>query len=287
MIKAAIDIGSNAVRLLIAALEKDANGAVHLNKHQLVRLPIRLGEDVFKKGRIETLLQCKLVEGILALKKIALLYQVESLRCTATSALREAENKEEVVLLVKQLTGVEIEIIDGALEAEIILDGIQKVMPQEVTEFVHVDVGGGSTEINYLKNGKLKASKSFKIGSVRLLNEQVDPKEWDELYTFLEALKKRNITYGAGTGGNINKLLKLRGDKNQKEMQREELNELIAELDQLNIEERISKFQLKPDRADVIVFAGNIYNEIFKFLGTSKIFVPKVGLADGIILTEK
>ncbi|MCB9335147.1 MAG: ethanolamine ammonia-lyase reactivating factor EutA [Flavobacteriales bacterium] len=280
---AAVDIGSNAVRLLFCDVYpfKDS---LTIKKTSLVRLPIRLGEDVFSKKMVSKKNVDKLIKSIEAFKNLTEVYEVIDYRVCATSAMREAENGKDIIKTIKKQTGIEIEIIEGEIEAELIY---QTHVAEKIDEkgcFLYVDVGGGSTELTLFAEGKKMMSKSFKIGTIRLKNNLVNQKTWKEMAEWVHKAKKKNQpSMIIATGGNINKLYKLCGLKDYKLMEYSDLQQMNSFLEKYSIEERINKLGLKPDRADVITHAGNIFLQVMKEVGVKHVFVPKVGLADGVI----
>lgn len=282
---AAIDIGSNAIRVLIAnVVTPSIDRPVQFQKNALVRVPIRLGEDSFSVGEISKKNIKRMLRAMKAFKQIMKIHGVTQFKAYATSALREAANGEDVVQIIKKETGIKIEIIDGKKEASVI--SYTQIFDQFTTQktVLYVDVGGGSTELSILKNGERIHSKSFKLGTVRLLNKSVEDRIWDEMQKWISkrtALINR-ITV-LGSGGNINKLFKLTNTKEGKPLSLLTLNAIYTKLQQLSYEERILEFQLNADRADVILPATEIYLRTLQWAGASKIYVPKIGLSDGMI----
>ena len=281
---AAIDIGTNAVRLLFMNVLIKDNGKVDFKKQELYRLPIRLGSDVFKTGYISDGKKKRLMHAMAGFSHFIELNNVESYRICATSAMREAKNRNEVVAYVKKKTGLKIEIIPGKEEAEILYSTHISNLLQANKSYLYIDVGGGSTEITlFLGKQKIK-SHSFNIGALRLLNHQVASSEIRYLKTWLNEVKDkyRQVTV-IGSGGNINKLYKMALKTQGQLIYREELRDLHNHIKSFSVEERISKLSLNPDRADVIVPASAIYLKAMKWSGAHRIMVPKIGLADGII----
>lgn len=283
---AAIDIGSNAVRLLIKQVEEDTEGKANFRKEMLLRVPLRLGFDVFAMGKISEEKEKNLMRLMKVFRHMMKIYDVEAFRACATSAMRDAQNGKDIIKRIKKKTGIEIEIIDGQEEAKTIYNNHNEYMEDRNGNYMYVDVGGGSTEINLLSQGTLVCSRSYNIGTVRLLNQAVADAEWERLKNDMQELaasyEKTNII---GSGGNINKLYKL-ADKKDKRKQRitvDTLKKLHEELKALSVEERMEKYQLKPDRADVIVPAGDIFLNIAEWIHATHIYVPVIGLADGII----
>jgi exopolyphosphatase/guanosine-5'-triphosphate,3'-diphosphate pyrophosphatase len=279
---AGIDIGSNGVRLLIMNLYI-IEDQPRFDKAILVRAPIRLGSDSFVKNEIQEDTIEMLTEAMKSFNSLMKCYKVKKYRACATSALREASNAEEVVKKVFQNSDIKIELIDGKEEAEIIYTTQIIDYIKDEKGYLFIDVGGGSTELTYYYKGKSRASRSFKIGTVRALKNLVEYKEWVEMETFIKDLKLAEDTVAVGTGGNINTLFK----KSQKPLGRpltlRYLKDMHKELKLLTVDERIIQYNYNPDRADVIVPALEIYTTIMKSAKISEIYVPKIGLADGIV----
>ncbi|MDA9294563.1 rod shape-determining protein [Flavobacteriaceae bacterium] len=281
---AAIDIGSNAVRVLISNVISSKMKSPKFMKSSMVRVPIRLGEDSFTVGEISDKNKKRMVKAMKAFKHIMKISNVTSYMACATSALREANNAEEVVELVKRTTGIQILIIDGKREAEIIsTTNIFESINKNKT-FLFIDVGGGSTEFSVLVKGERIVSKSFKVGTVRMINNMVSDKIWVEIQRWIEQNTKGYTKLSLlGSGGNINKLFKIAGIKEGRPLSFIKLNTLYSELNQLTYEERIVQWELNPDRSDVIIPATQIYLKALQWSGASEIYVPKIGLADGMI----
>lgn len=280
---AAIDIGSNAVRMLICYIIPSGKKYI-FQKNSYLRLPIRLGEDSFKDGLISKSKIHKLSDAILSFKYIMNVHDVEYYQIYATSALRESKNSKEVILEIKKTTGLKINLISGLKEAKIISKGNSLEKLQYNRSFLYVDVGGGSTEYSILRRGEEKKSKSFKIGTVRLLNNLVDDKLFIDikywLGTYLDDQDKIKLF---ATGGNINKIQSMTGSKIGKPISYLSLKDLYNNLTKYNYQERMVKFDLNPDRADVIIPALKIFITTMESVGSNKLFVPKVGLVDGMI----
>lgn len=281
---AAIDIGSNAVRLLIKELEDC--GEPHFNKVLLLRVPLRLGFDVFAQGRISDRREKDIVRLMKCYRHLMKIYQVKAYRACATSAMRDAANGPHIIREVEKKTGIKIEIIDGQEEARMIYNNHIENMKGRRGNFMYVDVGGGSTEINLLADGELVCSRSYNIGTVRMLNNAVEESEKSRIRRDMKDLA---VSYPGiniiGSGGNINKLFKLvKGrDRRYPRMTVASLRELHDELKGMSVEERMEAYALKPDRADVIVPAGDIFLTVAELTGAQYIYVPVIGLADGII----
>ena len=283
MILAAIDIGSNAVRLLICGVVKKGK-EVEFNKLCLLRIPVRLGFDVFEKGHIGGQKKKMLINTIKAFNNLMKVYEVEHYMACATSAMRDAENAKEIIKEIKSETSIEIEVITGELEAEIIYENHIAELLDKDKSYLYIDVGGGSTEITLYHKSNVVVQKSFNIGTVRILTKKVKDETWEELKETLKDLsKKYNNVIGFGSGGNINKLFALNGNKDGKFISADNLKEIYKEMEPLSVDERMHKYTLKEDRAEVIVPALSIYNAICKWADIEEIYVPKIGLADGLI----
>jgi len=280
---AAIDVGSNAIRVLISNIIESKEG-VYFHKNALVRAPIRLGEDSFTLGEISKKNIKRMVKAMRAFRLLMKVHGVSHYQAFATSALREANNSIEVIDQIKKKAGIKIEIIDGRKEAEVISYSKLSEFLNSQKTFLFVDVGGGSTEFTIINEGKRISSKSFKIGTVRLINDLVDDRVWKAIQGWIEKNAKpyRKITL-IGSGGNINKLFKLSNIKEGKPLSLIKLNQIYLELESLTYEERLLKFELNPDRADVIIPAAKIYLKSLEWSGGQKIYVPKFGLSDGMI----
>ncbi len=283
MVLAAIDIGSNAVRLLICAVVKKGKD-VEFNKLCLLRIPVRLGFDVFEKGQIGGQKKKMLINTIKAFNNLMKVYEVDHYMACATSAMRDAENAKEIIKEIKTETSIEIEVITGELEAEIIYENHIAELLDKDKSYLYIDVGGGSTELTLYHKSNVVLQKSFNIGTVRILTKKVKDETWEELKDTLKDLsKKYNNIIGIGSGGNINKLLSLNGNKNGKFISADNLKEVYKEMEPLSVDERMHTYTLKEDRAEVIVPALSIYNAICKWGDINEIYVPKIGLADGLI----
>ena len=281
---AAIDIGSNAIRLLIANVIEQEDGPTLFRKNALVRVPIRLGEDVFMNGEISIKNQERMEDAMKAFKLLMNAHQVLEYRACATSAMRDARNGNAFAKTLKKKTNISIDIIDGEEEAKIIAATDLNSFIKEDRTYIYVDVGGGSTEITIYHMGNVIASKSFKIGTVRLLNDLVSQEDWDIMkkWITLKCEEYPNIDL-IGSGGNINKVFKLSAKKPGKTLSYLFLTQFYKELKNMSYDERIIKLELNPDRADVIIPALRIYLQAMKSSKAKQIIVPKIGLADGII----
>ncbi|WP_396197034.1 Ppx/GppA phosphatase family protein [Flavobacterium sp.] len=281
---AAIDIGSNAMRLLVTNIVEQKDCATQFNKSALVRVPIRLGQDAFTVGTISEENIERMVEAMQAFKLLMKVHKVEKYQACATSALREATNGNEVIAIVKERADINIAIIDGKKEAAIIAASDLTRFITADKAFLYVDVGGGSTEFSLFFEGKIKASKSFRIGTVRLLNNMVADVVWEEIEEWIRSntASYDNLTL-IGSGGNINKLFKLSEKNQDKPLSYMYLQAQYQKLNSMTYEQRIADLGLNPDRADVIIPATRIYLNAMKWSGARTIYVPKIGLSDGIV----
>lgn len=280
---AAIDIGSNAVRLLFSNVVEDGI-SVSFKKSSLLRVPLRLGEDSFSLGKLSPKKIDKLVDTMKAFSLLMKVHDVVAFRACATSAMREASNSKDVVARVKKEAGIEIEVIDGKEEAEIIYANQIVELIDDDSHYLYVDVGGGSTEITLFGNRKLIDSRSFDIGTLRILSGKVSKADFDEMKEWVKKVisTKKEINL-IGSGGNINKLYKLSGKKENQPLLYDELNEIHKFIKYYSLDERIKVLGLNPDRADVIIPAADIYLKIMKWSSAKKIIVPTIGVSDGII----
>ena len=283
---AAIDIGSNAVRLLIKSIDREAVQEKKIKKVMMLRVPLRLGFDVFSIGELSEKKADKLRRLMKAFRQLMKIYDVDDYRACATSAMRDARNGRTILKKIEKDTGIRIEIIDGQEEARMIYNNHIECMEDRLGNYMYVDVGGGSTEINLLTNGELVWSVSYNIGTVRMLSNAVKEGTWqqmeEELMKVTEGVAAINII---GSGGNINKLFRL-ADKKDKKLQRLPVSSLQTVYDvlkPLTPEERVEAFSLKQDRADVIVPAAEIFLKIAEVVHAEYIYVPVIGLSDGII----
>ena len=280
---AAIDIGSNAVRLLIKSIIP-GESSDSLTKVLMVRVPLRLGQESFVSGKISSYKEKQLIRLMKAFKQLIKIYEVTDYRACATAAMREAKNSDDLVKEIKKETGLKIEVINGQEEASIIYESHFADNLNKELNYIYADVGGGSTELNLMVNGELLESKSYDIGTVRLLNDKVKAVEFERLNYDLSELKEQyKITDIIGSGGNIIKLNSLAKVRKNNKLSLLKLEELNDALKKLTVDERITGYKLKPDRADVITHAGDIYITVAKGVGASHIIVPTIGLTDGII----
>jgi exopolyphosphatase/guanosine-5'-triphosphate,3'-diphosphate pyrophosphatase len=281
---AAIDIGSNAARLLISEVNTDGNGIVSFIKENLVRVPLRLGFDVFANGEISHYRRDMIIQTMKAYKHLLNVYGVVHLKACATSAMRDAKNAEDIISEIKDKTGIDIEVISGTAEASFIYENhIAENMDKEHS-YLYIDVGGGSTELTFFSNNKLTFKDSFNIGTIRLLKNMVDENTWDEMKDDIkEKIKGHKQVTAIGSGGNINKIFSLSKRKEGKPLTLDMLKDYHKELSNVTLQERMNIYKLREDRADVIVPALLIYINTMRWAGASEIYVPKIGLADGLI----
>ncbi len=278
-----IDIGTNAARLLIGEVVKIQN-RTKVKKVSYTRIPLRLGLEVFEDGKISDSKTEEFIKTMKAFKLIADIYKVKSLRACATSAMREAKNGKEIQKIIYKKTGIEIEIIDGDEEAQLIYSNFLSEEFDSETSSVIIDVGGGSTEISIFKGADREASKSFKLGTIRYLKGKIKDNVWEKIDDWIEEHTNDKEYYQTfATGGNINKLHKLLQKKLPEPILTKEIKTIYRELKSMNLKERIEKYNLKDDRADVIVPACKIYLHVLDKLNSKEVFVPKLGLSDGMI----
>ncbi len=283
---AAIDIGSNGARLLIKNFfRKNGEGEPKISRVMYMRVPLRLGKDVFSLGKISKEREEKMLYMLKAFKQIMKLNDVVSYRACATSAMRDAENGGKVLKRLYKNSGIKIEIIKGQEEAQLLCDNIVEETDCTVGDFAYIDVGGGSTEVSLLHNGMIAHCRSYNIGTLRMLSGKVSQSAINEMKTDLSLYGKEiQGIHLIGSGGNINKLFKLtHSKKGPKEIKVSEIKDICSKLRALSVDERISQYGLKPDRADVIIPAAEIYVTAAEALGCDSIHVPNISLADSII----
>lgn len=280
----AIDIGSNAIRLLIATITEMGEKPPHFKKTSLVRVPIRLGADVFLDGKISKRNIDRMIDAMNAYQLLMNTYEVVRYRACATSAMREANNGEEVVKQIFEATGINIDIIDGEEEATIIASTDLRDLIDSEKTFLYVDVGGGSTEFTVFTSGRVVVSKSFKLGTVRILNDMVRESIWDEVKEWItKHTRKYEKVSLIGSGGNINSIYKASKKKIGKPLSYFFLTDYFEKLKSFTYHERIYELEMNPDRADVIIPATRIYLSAMKWSQAKNIYVPKIGLADGMV----
>lgn len=283
MVFAAIDIGSNAIRLLFCRVYMVDNKP-HFSKEELFRMPIRLGEDVFTDGKISETKANRLVTALKGYAELIKAYEVAGFRAVATSAMRDASNGLEIIERVKNEAGITVEIIDGKNEAALVFSNHIEELLNPKHAYLYIDVGGGSTELTLYYDNKVIAARSFNVGTVRMLLDKVDKQETEDMKAWL----KRNTLgihplYAIGSGGNINKIFKMSGKKETKHLSYEKLKGIYEMLCSYTYQERIERLDLKPDRADVIIPAAKIFLSVMKNADIEKVFVPQVGLSDGLV----
>lgn len=282
---AAIDIGSNAARLLISDTTTNEQGKTQFQKLNLVRVPLRLGFDVFEDNTISKAREEMIIKTIKSYKLLIDVYGVEYMKACATSAMRDATNGPEIIKKVKEETGIEIEIITGDAEASLIYENHVAENMDKEHSYLYIDVGGGSTELTFFADGKLSFKRSFNIGTIRILKKQVDEFMWDEMRDFIKRETKghERDMVAIGSGGNINKVFSISKRKEGKPLQLDLLKDYYRELSSFSVEDRMRIYKLREDRADVIVPALSIYVNVMRWANIEEIYVPKIGLADGLI----
>ena len=257
---------------------------VQFNRLNLIRIPLRLGFDVFDKGFIGSKKKKMLIDTIKAFKQLMKVYEVAHYMACATSAMRDAENTKEIIKEIETETSIEIEVISGELEAKIIYENHIAELLDKDQSYLYIDVGGGSTELTLYDKSNMVLQKSFNIGTVRLLTEKVKEQTWTEMKDVLKGIAKNyDHLVGIGSGGNINKIFSIIGSKNKESLSIDHIKDIYKEMEPLSIVQRMDKYAIKKDRAEVIVPALSIYNNILKWSEIEEIYVPKIGLADGLI----
>lgn len=281
---AAIDIGSNAMRLLVSNIVEEPGKETQFSKSSLVRVPIRLGQDAFTVGEISPQNIERMTDAMTAFRLLMKVHKVERYMACATSAMREAYNGKDVVQIIKEQSDLDIDIIDGKTEAAIIASTDLHHLLKTDQTYLYVDVGGGSTEFSLFSSGKIMASKSFKCGTVRLINNMVTDIVWEEIEKWITAHTEgyEHISL-IGSGGNINKIFKMSGKAQEKPLSYIYLNTQYTHLNSMSYDQRVYELGLNPDRADVIIPALRVYLNAMKWSGARQIYVPKIGLADGVV----
>jgi exopolyphosphatase / guanosine-5'-triphosphate,3'-diphosphate pyrophosphatase len=284
LILAAIDIGSNAARLLICDASVYKDGTVDFTKLTLLRIPLRLGFDVFDKGYVTEEKKKKLIETLKAYKLMMNIYNVEGLKACATSAMRDAANGKEILDDIMKETGLKVDIITGSEEANIIYETHIAEKLSDNKSYLYIDVGGGSTEVTLFSKNHTIFKESFNIGTIRILHDKVAQEQWDHMKWYIKTHSRDYQPVEAiGTGGNINKIFSISKRKEGKPLPLELLKDYYKELSYTPIEERKHLYQFRDDRADVIVPALQVYISIMRWAQADEIYVPKIGLADGLI----
>ena len=281
---AAIDIGSNAARLLITEVIDINPETPKFNKLNLIRVPLRLGFDVFENGLISSEKTNMLIQTLKAFRHLINAYEVDAIKACATSAMRDAKNSDKIIAIIKKETGLDVEVITGEMEANLVYENHIAENMDKDHSYMYIDVGGGSTEISIFGNGKLTAKKSFNIGTIRLLKNGVTENVWDEMKEYIkQSTKSHKDIVSIGSGGNINKVFSLSKKKDGKPLHIELLRDYYKELSSFSVADRINNYGLRADRADVIVPALLIYINAMRWANSEQIYVPKIGLADGLI----
>ncbi len=284
MILAAIDIGSNAARLLITEVAKYKDGTVDYTKLNLLRVPLRLGFDVFESGSIPSGKVEQIIDTMKTYQLLMKIYKVEAVKACATSAMRDAVNGPAIVKQVKELTGIDISIISGSEEANVIYETHIAENLSSGQSYLYIDVGGGSTELTMFSDNHIVFKESFNIGTIRLLGDKVSEAQWEHMKWFVKThTKNMQPVIAIGSGGNINKVFSISKRKEGRPLNLELLKDYYKELSSCTLEERMHIYNLRKDRADVIVPALQIYTSVMRWAGADEIFVPKIGLADGLI----
>ena len=281
---AAIDIGSNAARLLITEVTTGENNNPVFNKLNLFRVPLRLGFEVFETGLISKQKTGMFLQTMKAFKHLMNAYEVKHIKACATSAMRDAKNADDIIRKVKLETDIAIEVISGDMEAGLVFENHIAETLDSDHSYMYIDVGGGSTELSFFSNGALTFKESFNIGTIRLLQNQVHDKTWEVMKEIIKTVTKdQKEVMAIGSGGNINKVFSMSKRKEDKPITLELLRDYHKELSSVGLEERMKLYSLRPDRADVIVPALLIYINAMRWAGASEMYVPKIGLADGLI----
>ncbi len=284
MILAAIDIGSNAARLLITETSVYKDGTVDFTKLNLLRIPLRLGFDVFDNGYISEEKKRKMIDTIKAYKLLMDIYKVEAVKACATSAMRDASNGGQVLREIYAETGIEVSIISGQEEANIIYETHIAEKLNTEKSYMYVDVGGGSTEVTLFSDNHIVFKESFNIGTIRLLNDKVTDEQWEHMKWYIKThTKDYQPVEAIGSGGNINKIFSISKRKEGKPLPLDLLKDYYKELSLNSVEERKHLYNLRSDRADVIVPALQIYIAVMRWANADEIYVPKIGLADGLV----
>ncbi|WP_332030010.1 Ppx/GppA phosphatase family protein [Kaistella sp.] len=281
---AAIDIGSNAARLLINEVTEPKKGKPEFMKLNLLRIPLRLGIDVFTQGKIGAEREEMVISSMKVFSDLMKIYKVEHYRACATSAMRDAKNGAEIIDAVKKTSGIDIEIISGDEEATLIYENHVAEGLDKDSAYLYIDVGGGSTELTFYENGEMKYEHSFNIGTIRLLNNLVKDEHWKEMKEEIRKnINSKKPVVAIGSGGNINKIFSMSKTKDGKPMSAAYLKKCYKEMKGLTVAERMSRYAIREDRADVLVPALEIFNNVMTWSDIDKIFVPKISVADGLI----
>ena len=281
---AAIDIGSNAARLLITEVTTDEKNNPVFNKLNLIRVPLRLGFEVFETGIISKQKTGMVIQTMKAFKHLINAYEVKHIKACATSAMRDAKNADDIIRKVKLETDIAIEVISGDMEAGLVFENHIAETLDKDHSYMYIDVGGGSTELSFFSNGVLTFKESFNIGTIRLIQNLVNDKTWEVMREIIKTVTKgQKEVVAIGSGGNINKVFSMSKRKEGKPLTLELLKDYHKELSSVNLEDRMKLYNLRPDRADVIVPALLIYTNAMRWAGATEMYVPKIGLVDGLI----
>ena len=281
---AAIDIGSNAARLLITEVTTDTKNNPVFNKLNLIRVPLRLGFDVFEQGLISKQRTGMLIQTMKAFKHLMNAYEVKHVKACATSAMRDAANSEDIIRKVKLETDIAIEVISGDMEAGLVFENHIAETLEKDHSYMYIDVGGGSTELSFFSNGVLNYKESFNIGTIRLLKGMVNDKTWELMKEITKTVTRgQKEVMAIGSGGNINKVFSMSKRKEGKPLTLELLKDYHKELSSVSLEDRMRLYNLRADRADVIVPALQIYTNAMRWAGATEMYVPKIGLVDGLV----
>jgi exopolyphosphatase/guanosine-5'-triphosphate,3'-diphosphate pyrophosphatase len=281
---AAIDIGSNAARLLITEVITDEKNNPVFNKLNLFRVPLRLGFEVFEQGIISKQKTAMFIQTMKAFKHLINAYEVKHVRACATSAMRDAKNAQDIIRKVKLETDIAIEVISGDMEAGLVFENHIAETLDKDHSYMYIDVGGGSTELSFFSNGVLTFKESFNIGTIRLLQNQVHDKTWEVMKEIIKTVTKgQKEVVAIGSGGNINKVFTMSKRKEGKPISLDLLKDFLKELSSVSVEDRIKLYNLRADRADVIVPALQIYTNAMRWAGANEMYVPKIGLVDGLV----
>ncbi len=284
MIIAAIDIGSNAARLLITEVKETPKKKPEYIKLNLLRIPLRLGMDVFTDGKIGHEREKMIIDSMKIFSDLMKIYKVEHYRACATSAMRDAANGQDIIKEVKNTSDINIEIISGDEEATLVFENHVAEALDKDYSYLYIDVGGGSTELTFFENNKMKYKNSFNIGSIRLLNNLVDQQQWKEMEDDIKSsIGSKKPMIAIGSGGNINKLFSMSKNKEGKPITLTYLKKFLKEAGSLTVDERMVKYKVREDRADVLVPALQIFTNVLTWSDISQIYVPKISVADGLI----
>ena len=284
MIIAAVDIGSNAARLLINEVKETTKNKPEFIKLNLLRIPLRLGMDVFSYGEIRAEREKMIIDSMKIFSDLMKIYKVEHYRACATSAMRDAKNGQSIIQQVKKSSGIGIEIISGDEEATLVFENHVAESLDKNNAYLYIDVGGGSTELTFFENNKMKYKNSFNIGTIRILNNLVKQENWDEMKEVITTkIKSKKPIVAIGSGGNINKLFSMSKTRDGKPISTNYIKKFLKEASKLNVDERMVTYKIREDRADVLVPALTIFSNVLTWSDINHIYVPKISVADGLI----